>query len=307
MTKLFAGVLLLALGCGGAADGHNADAPEVVTAPTTCDLRHSRSSAELLVAADALLTHMNEKGATAFVDHPDVGSVSYWHVHVDLPVAVDRDPRPAILAFLASVRETPVHPDEYAPSPERPATFPASGFVAGFVRTRIGATKLGDVPLEALTASVQANGPVWRISSLTITPAILFASEADAKVHARCAPPATPPDAAIRALTFRGLELEHCAEVGSYEYSPRADDPIQWRGAPWGDGVLWTVGERGGALEWVPQRGARLSIAKPNYWDRIGYADCYCHDEKSTGFTLIVHALTGAVLRYTPAINCVVC
>lgn len=321
--------LLTSVGCGGAGDEHAAAAPDAgatIDAPSAdapsvevssssgacgeAELRHSKTAKELLLAIDELVVKINEKGASAYVDTPDLISTRVQHVHADLPAAVGTDPRPAILGWLASLRGAPVAPDEYAPSPERPTDSPAGGFLAGFVRKRIGATPLGDVPLEAFHVTVQANGAVWRVGGLTVNPPVFFANEDDARVHVRCAPKEPPPATKVREETFRGVELEGCIQVGTYEYRSNASDEVRFGPAPWGEGSLWTIGgtkSGDGGLTWLPQRGAQLMIAKSNYWPRIGYADCYCHGETSTGFTLIVNAITGQILRYTPAVNCVVC
>ena len=91
-----------------------------------------------------------------------------------------------------------------------------------------------------------------------------------------------------------------------YQLNP--GDRIDWAVGPWGDRILWMVGEKeDGDLSWIPQLGANLVIAESSYWDRIAYADCYCGHDGNMGFTLVVDAITGAILRYSPGVNCVFC
>ena len=135
-------------------------------------LRYSRTREDVLTAVNEFLSDMRDTGSSAYFDHAptDIGSVYFQNVQVDRPVDVEADPRRAIMDWLAAIPDSPVRALEYVPNPERPADSPVGGFVAGFVRTRIGETPFGQGLLEAFRVSVQANGRQWRIVNITMDP-----------------------------------------------------------------------------------------------------------------------------------------
>ena len=97
-----------------------------------------------------------------------------------------------------------------------------------------------------------------------------------------------------------------CVPDGEYAYTPKLPDRITW--LP--EGTLWLETERTKAdpserSVWVPSRRLELTLDASSYWERIAHADCYC--DGVAGFTVVVQALSGDVLRWEPGIRCVVC
>jgi len=283
---------------------------ESVSAPCSAQaLRFSRTEAEVVVAAEQMLEQMRLAGSNANFTVRPTGtgdSIFFWNLHVDLSTPVEADPRPAALAWFASMEGSWVRAEEYVPKPRRDSRFDPGGDSAGFVRRQIGGTPFvpGTAGREAFRMIFESNGNVWRILALSIEPALIFASGEDAVKLVECTPAGPPSETAIFSSTFRGIEFDGCEPVGQYQYSPQTSDQITWDDAP----PQWQLGDVvNGHASWVPHKNAELAIASSNYWERIQYADCYCAEHAPPGFTLVVHALTGEVLRYFPGVGCVVC
>ena len=112
-----------------------------------------------------------------------------------------------------------------------------------------------------------------------------------------------PDDATVRSTTFTGLRLRFCAEVGSYSYRPSPGDVVTWEGESWWE--PGTFASNALPTQWRVVRQAKLVVHPDNFWPSINEADCNCAGR--VGFTLVVDAVTGVVVRYQPGLGCVVC
>ena len=172
------------------------------------------------------------------------------------------------------------------------------------LRARVGAVA-ARFARPAATLSMQREAGGWRIFSLVVWPSVALAGGGEAAALAACTREAPPDERALRAHRFEGLRFRGCAETGTYGYTPQVLDQVAWQ-AP----VTWEALDdagtwRGRPTRWRIIRPATLTIARENYFSAIEEADCMCGDR--AGWQLVVDTVTGAVVRYTPGINCVVC
>jgi hypothetical protein len=316
--------LLLCGGCDGpsvavqdaappsidAADDTTSPAPDLPPAPDASpgacgasDLEFSVPAADVLASVVQLVAEMKNAGATqAYFSYTPTSAASevLIHAQVDLPSTATADPPAAALAWLAALKGSPIRVDEYALDPEYPP-YDASNQSAAFVRKKIEDEAFPAWPRWGVAVVVDSWATGAKIQLVRLFLPVVYATAADAKMQNLCSPAAPPAEDSIRAQVFTGLEMVQCATVGAYQYTSNSQDAIAWAGD-----VRWTIGEDA-VMSWVPVRKATLQIHPSNYWEGIQKADCYCHDEEHTGFTLEVHAITGEVLQVTPGINCVVC
>jgi hypothetical protein len=275
-----------------------------------CDetsLHFSQSEKDVTAALEALPAAALAYGASqAYFDPPPNGTQqAYMHLQVDLQVLPSEDPPLAALKWLASLNSLPIKPEEYSWNPLHKEPFDGSSqTLAWFIRGKIEdltfpASAQGT---DGLSMEIKKNGTGWRIFSLTIEPSIVFASRDDATAQLRCTPSAAPAETAIRSYNYSGVDFAYCVPTGSYSYTPKPNDPIVWRKE-----LTWLLGGAATYSRWVARRTAELHIAKANWWPEIGKADCFCDDEDHTGFTVVVDALSGAVVRVTAGIWCAVC
>lgn len=310
---------LLACGDPGeeALDGPPAP-PDAAPSPSCADPRFSRTEGEVTDAALGFVEGLHAIGATdAYLSWPPEGTQSVLYVHamnVDLEVAADADPAPVILAWLATAAGSPVRPEEYGPDPDLPfdPTMPAGeGGTLNLLRVRIEDVPFpgsaGGVP--GLSLVLEKNAAGYRVLAASLWPQVLFATRADAELQVACTPAEPPPEEPLRVYTFEGLELTQCGVDGAYQYTPDAADDIVWLDDVSWPGTRLLDDDPAARSVWVPTRGAWLVIDPANYWDRIAHADCYCPGSigGDAGFTITAHALTGELIRWFPAINCVVC
>jgi len=151
------------------------------------------------------------------------------------------------------------------------------------------------------TVNTQRQAGHWWTAALTLWPTVAFATAGDVEHLAACTVNRAPPPPESLA-DFHGYRFTACGMDGAYVYTPQETDTVAWaraQGRP--DEIRWEV--IGG--RWRLVRPATYTIAPPNYWRDIGHADCICHDV--AGYELLLDAVTGERLRYTPGINCVVC
>lgn len=267
------------------------------------DLEFSVTAPDVLASLKQLVAEMKNAGATqAYFSHTPTSAATevLIHAQVDLPSSAAADPPAAALAWLAALKGSPIRVDEYALDPAYPP-YDASNQSAAFVRKKIENEAFPAWPRWGVAVVVDGWATGAKIQLVRLFLPVVYATATDAKMQNRCSPATPPAEDSVRAHAYTGLEMVQCATVGAYQYTPDDQDVITWAGE-----VVWTIGEDT-VMSWVPLRKATLQIHPTNYWDGIQKADCYCHDEDHTGFTLEVHAITGEVLKVTPGINCVVC
>ena len=322
-------LLLLSAACGTAGDATDPDGspsptdaspPDAIQSPADADparcadLRFSLSEGEVTAAALRFVDNIRAHGANnAYLNSPPDGTQSQLYlmfINVDLAVDPGGDPGPAILAWFGGIAESPIRPAEYR------ALLDAGGTRLTLLRETIdgvpfptGAPGDPDWAVPGLTASVTKLSDGWRIQTASLRPFAVFATREDAVLQRDCTPSGPPPEAPLRAHTFDGRELTYCSPDGEYHYTPNSLDRIVWLA----EGTVWlgtrrTTSEPSERSVWVPSRRLELTIDPSNYWERIAHADCYCPGGRGdAGFTVVVHALTGDLLRWWPGINCVVC
>jgi hypothetical protein len=297
-----------------AADGATADAAAISpdADPSRCaDLRYSATEGDITAATLAFVDAMRAHGATgAYFDAGPDGTqrqLAVWHLNVDLATS-EADPAGIVVDWFASVPGSPIRADEYRAvvNEDRTRVVLFRDTIDGVPFRTSGAAGTPGWELPGLAASVETLPDGWRIQLAILQPVVLFATVEDAALQRDCTPDAPPSEAPVRAYTFTGIEMEACAPVGEYEYTPDERDAIAW--LP--EGVLWpgtvrTTSEPSERSVWLPRRRLELTIDPSNYWERIPYCDCLCHD--GAGFTVVVHALTGEILDWWPGVRCVVC
>ncbi len=294
----------------GQADASAGDGADASSGLRCDDLRFSRTEGEVTTALLQFVDHMRSAGATdvTFDTPPDGTSSALFlqAIHVELGGGPGADPTPAVLSWLAAVRDSPIDPAEYS------GRLGADGHTLTLTRESIegepfltGAPADPDWAVPALQVSLSPGEGGWGIQGATIWPFVVFATRNDAQLQRECTSMTPPSDAAIRAHRFSGTEMTGCAPDGVYEYLPRPEDSVSWLGGPLWLGTARTSGDPDEHSLWLPQRRSTLTIDPANYWTRMAHADCYC--DGAAGFTIDAHALTGEVLDVRPGINCVVC
>lgn len=278
-------------------------------------LDFSRSEAEVTQALEALLADVQAVAPAAHFREAIEGTVAealLTSINAPLPTALDEDPRPAAMAWLANTSPTTFAAAEWAPHPLAPALDPAAvplneGVVADLARMTVDGvpwpidypTRWAESSSIRLLLVKRADG--WWLREAQVSPAVALATAVDAERLAGCQPPRPGPEEALRAMTYHGLELEGCAVVGEYTYQPREDDTTRWP-----DELTFVLGgQLDGRAEWRALAPVELTVAEANWWPRVEYSDAIC--DGVVGFTLRVDAVTGEVIVVSPAINCVVC
>jgi hypothetical protein len=247
------------------------------------------SEVDVFALRDRLVSTLHARGHTA--TSGEVGGEAIYLQNVRF--GAEGDVVTAALAFLDEATELPIAIDELEITTPNPT-------VRLVFRRRVGAIA---APFfrPAFDMHVLDDGSIF---SIAINTAIVYASPEDAMRLAACSPP-TPPDAALRArpAVFTGLEFVGCGPSGEYSYTLAPEDRVEWEGD-----IVWEAlrDRMTGTTTWHPRRDARITIDPANYWPTIDRADCFC-PERGAGFEAQIDASTGAILSYTPGLDCVVC
>lgn len=277
---------------GGSIDAAPRDAAlSDAGAPGDCAVIPYTGPSELDVFAlrDRLVSTLHARGHTA--TSGEVGGEAIYLQNVRF--GAEGDVVMAALAFLDEATELPIAIDEFEITTPNPT-------VRLVFRRRVGSIA---APFfrPAFDMHVLDDGSIF---SIAINTAIVYASDADAMRLSACSP-ASPPDAALRAraTVFTGLEFVGCGPSGEYSYTLAPEDRVEWEGD-----VVWEAlrDRTTGTTTWHPRRDARITIDPANYWPTINRSDCFC-PERGAGFEARIDASTGAVLDYTPGLDCVVC
>jgi hypothetical protein len=166
----------------------------------------------------------------------------------------------------------------------------------------VSRTQVGAQPARfwrpAAGFTLQRQGATWRVLGVNLWLSVAFASTAEGAALAACTAAEPPAGAPLRPTVFKGNILRACGLTGTYEYSWSDTDTYALTGP-----ARWELF----GSTWRVTREATLKVAAANIPGVDGAQDFVCSDAEHTGFTLLVDALTGEVLRYTPGIRCVVC
>lgn len=265
--------------------------------PSECaDLRVESSEVELRARVEGLVSALRSHGSTARIDSISeptrVASVNWPLGAVDDPSATAALELERLGLGLPPVSELEVEVKSVM----------SGAATAIFSRRRIGAEPTAFFR-PAFTASLNQGSAGWRISSVTVYPSVAFATRVTRDGLARCTGASPPDDTTVRSTTFTGLRLRFCAEVGSYSYRTNPGDVVTWEGASWWEPGTFATNAL--PTQWRVVRQAKLVVHPDHFWPSINEADCNCAGR--VGFTLVVDAVTGVVVRYQPGLGCVVC
>ena len=194
--------------------------------------------------------------------------------------------------------------------------FVAPGFVArdpswgsGYGTVVIDRVEIDGQPMRfiepAATATILGTPNNWQILHVKISSSIAWATTAEIAALEGCAPAEPPLEITLRGATYRGvLRAADCSSNGDYAYVPAAADAVEW-----GDTGLGALDRWGGygqdAVRWHVQRPAVLRLDATSTFPGIERSDATCGGV--TGFALVIEAIDGGVLRYTPGIDCPRC
>ena len=164
-----------------------------------------------------------------------------------------------------------------------------------------------------LVVTVEESGGVWRLNSFNFFVSVAYATPAEVAQLAACTPDAPPDLAKILASMFDGVYIDNCRSStvsGEYTYVANSSDAVEWTDPPWNDPPTWlgslgAPGDGDDAIRWGITRPARFVIDPANFWPEIESADCYC--DGTAGYTLVVDAVDGTTLQYTPGLDCPAC